>query len=185
MPRLQRTQLAAILTAIFGSLSPAALHELQTELEWRHIPSGHVLFQQGEPTDALYIVVNGRLRITATTQDRSQRILDEVSRGETIGGFGFYTGETRPASASAIRDTDVVRLSKASFDRLLEQYPHAMMQIAHRLIKRLQAQTTVPVRVASNVATFGVVPAGQDVPLHEFVQALVTALEAFGPTLHL
>jgi CRP-like cAMP-binding protein len=43
LPRLQPAQLAGVLTGLFGPLDPAALKQLQYELEWRALPRGSAL----------------------------------------------------------------------------------------------------------------------------------------------
>ncbi len=84
VPRWRRVQLADALTNVFGKLDIAALQDLQDQLEWLHLSNGDVLFRQGEPADALYIVVNGRLRIVVKNPDGSERGMDEVSRARPL-----------------------------------------------------------------------------------------------------
>lgn len=185
LPRLQRTQLVGVLAAIFGNLSKEALHELQAKLEWQHLSTGEILFHQGDLSHALYIVVNGRLRIAAAASENNQRIIDEVSRGGTVGELEVLTGEPRSATAYAIRDTNVVRLPKSSFEHLLERYPQAMMRIARHVIARLQPKIDSPAPTTRSIATFAVIPISDNVPLRDFAGRLVDALGALGSTLHL
>jgi predicted acylesterase/phospholipase RssA/CRP-like cAMP-binding protein len=183
-PRWQRTQLVRILTDLFGNLDAAALHALQSELEWRRLAPGETLFRQGEAGDATYIVVNGRLRIVVPNPDGSRHIVDEAGRGETVGEFALLTGEPRTATVYAIRDTDVVRLAQPVFDRLIERYPHAMLHIA-RIIARRDRRLYRVGAVETPATSFVVVPITSDVPLTPFVRRLTAAMAAFGSTLHL
>ena len=64
--RWQRVQLARLLTNWLGEVDTAALLDLQAQLEWLEMSPGELLFQQGDPGDGAYIVVNGRLRIATT-----------------------------------------------------------------------------------------------------------------------
>ena len=95
MPRLRRTQVAGILRALFGDLSPAALHEIETHLEWLRLNRGEMLFRQGDPGDALFVVVNGRLDILLEEPDGVRRLVGEAGRGDSVGEFAIVTGEAR------------------------------------------------------------------------------------------
>jgi predicted acylesterase/phospholipase RssA/CRP-like cAMP-binding protein len=183
LPRLHRTQLASALTNLFGPIEGAALRELQALLEWRHLPAGTTLFRQGAPGDELAIVVNGRLRIIVERPNRAPQVVGEVSRGECVGEFALLTGQPRSATVHAVRDSDVVLLSQALFERLLEKYPRAMLQIARAVI----AHAPSPARGDSSATaiTFALIPAGPTAPLADVARRLVDALSALGPTLYL
>lgn len=183
VPSLHRTQLAGILTDLLGPIEARALHSIQAALVWRHLPAGEILFRQGEPGDALAIVVNGRLRIVATQPDGEPRTVGEVSRGECVGEFALLTGRPRSATVCAIRDADVVLLSQELFERLLGQYPRAMLRIARFVVDHAQGATRHA--DSATTTTFALIPAGPSAPLAEVARRLAEALSAYGPTLHL
>lgn len=187
MPRIHRTQLVGVLTTLFGELDTAALHDLQARMEWSHLTGGETVFRQGDPGDCMYIIVNGRLRMIRESSDGHEHPLGEVSRGDVIGEFSLLTGEKRSATVYAVRDSDVVKLSRDVFEDLIEQYPRAMMQIARSAARR--AQTASP-GVSSEEATpttisFVLVPTHPSRPTSDFGQKLARELGTFGPTLHL
>jgi len=184
-PRWQRVQLARVLTNLLGELDTAALLDLQTELEWQQLSHGEVLFHRGDPGDATYIVVNGRLRIAVTRPDGTERVVDESGPGDIVGEFALLTGEPRSATVYAIRETNLVKLTPPVFARLLERYPHAMMHIARIIIsrhKRSLRPTPAPPTRATNLA---LIPASQGVPLSEFAHRLAEHLAVFGRVMHL
>jgi predicted acylesterase/phospholipase RssA/CRP-like cAMP-binding protein len=183
LPRLRRTQLASALADLFGPIEGAALRDLQDLLEWRHLPAGAVLFRQGDPGDELAIVVNGRLRIMVDRPDRPPVVVGEVSRGECVGEFALLTGRPRSATVDAMRDSDVVMLSQSLFERLLAQYPRAMLQIARTVIAHAPSPTRG--EASATAITFALLPADPTTPLTEVAPRLVEALTVFGPTLHL
>ncbi|HSH80062.1 MAG TPA: cyclic nucleotide-binding and patatin-like phospholipase domain-containing protein [Herpetosiphonaceae bacterium] len=185
MPRLQRTQLAGVLTGLFGSLTKQALHELQARLEWRHLASGEALFRPGDPGDSLYIVVNGRFTRVAEHMDGHKHVMVEVSRGEIVGEIELLTGGVHAATVMAVRDSDVVRLTKPSFEHLLKQYPDVMLRIARIMAEDLQSLLGSTPRQGSTVVAFAAIPTSQDVPLRAFAQRLVDELVLSGPALYL
>jgi len=171
-------------TELLGALDEAILHELEAELELVHLSSGEVLLRQGEPGDSLYVVINGRLRVVIEHADEIKQVVGEVGRGECVGEMALLTGEDRSATVYAIRDTELVKFSKAGFDHLVEKYPQAMMQIARIIVRRLR-QSLRSSRPANTLATIAIVPAGREVPLTYFAYRLAATLSAIGPTLHL
>ena len=184
-PRWQRIQLAVALTDLLGEIDTAALLDLQAELEWQQLAQGEFLFHQGAQGDATYIVVNGRLRVSATRPDGTQYVIDESSPGDIVGEFFLITGEKRAASVFAIRETTVVKLTPELFTSLLERYPHAMMHITSILIDRHKRSLRLSRAQRTRAINFALVPANPEVQLTEFTHQLAENLEAFGSVLHL
>ena len=185
LPRFQRAQLIGILTTLFGELDAEAIHDLQSKMEWVHLRSGAVLVRQGDPGDAMYIIAHGRVRFVMENADGTERVMGEAGTGETVGEFALLTDDTRTATVYAVRDTDVVRVSRPVFESLVARYPQVMTQIARIMIKRRQRAIRARGEDSAIAMTLAIVPAGPDVPLSEFGQALAGTLEEFGPTLHL
>jgi NTE family protein/lysophospholipid hydrolase len=187
VPQVLRAELASILNDLFGPLDPAVLQGLQDELEWIRLFAGTPLFKQGDPGDSLYIVVSGRLRVAQANASGGERAINEIGRGECAGEFALLTQEPRSATIYAIRDSNVVRLSQALFDRLIRQHPQSMAQIARFIVRRVRAgerDRPAEGRPAAGAGpnAFAVVPAG-DVPLADFTRRAADALAALGPTI--
>jgi len=108
--RWQRVQLALVLRELLGDMDADTLLDLQTRLDWQQLSHGEVLFSQGDPGDAAYVVVNGRLRISVKLPDGSERVVDESGPGDIVGEFALLTGDARSATVSAIRETNLVKL---------------------------------------------------------------------------
>ncbi len=182
--KLQRIQLLAILPRLFGPLDETTLQDIERQIEWVHLHRDEVLFRQGDVGDSLYIVVSGRLRVVFEDENGNEKVLGELARGESVGEMALITGEPRSASIYTIRDTELLKLSKAAFDEIVKRYPQVMTAIAKILIGRLRKKD-VPLHTISTVTTIAVVPAGGDVPLTSFAERLAAKLTALGPVLHL
>lgn len=171
---------------VFSGLDPNTLSEVAGQVEWRHIHGGSVLFRQGDEGDALYIVVSGRLRVLLELADRTavRRALRDVSRGETVGEIALVTGEARSATVVALRDTELGRLSRSAFTRLLEREPVTAMGLT-RMLARWLAASNEPVLHTTRPVTIALVPLGSDSPLGAFADRVRDAMGAHGPTLHL
>jgi predicted acylesterase/phospholipase RssA len=102
---------------------------------------GETVIREGEPGDCLYIVLSGRLRVSLQRADGRDEVVGEIARGESVGEMAVLTGGTRTASVRAIRDSQLLRLSKVGFDRLVERAPGTAMKLARMLVLRLQNTT--------------------------------------------
>jgi CRP-like cAMP-binding protein/predicted acylesterase/phospholipase RssA len=186
--RLQQTQLNLALHVgkLFEHLDEPVLRGLRAELELVLLRGGEVIVRQGEPSDALYLVINGRLRVVLEQADAVASTLYELRRGQTVGEIGILTGGPRTATVYAVRDTLLARLPRAGFERLLAAYPHAMVQqFAAPVINVLQDQINRARRPDNAVATIALVPIHEHIDLPAFAAQLAEALAASGPTLHL
>jgi predicted acylesterase/phospholipase RssA/CRP-like cAMP-binding protein len=184
-PRLQRVQLARVLMDLLGEIDLTTLQTLQAELEWRQLSHGEVLIHQGDPGDAMYIVINGGLRVSAILPDGTERVVDESGPGDVVGEFALLTGAARSASICAIRETNVVKLTPPVFTSLIERYPHAMMQIARIIIDRHKRSLRLSHARRVRASNLALIPASQDVQLTEFAHQLADCLTEFGSVLHL
>jgi len=184
--RLQQAYLGAVLHTlnILEQLDEPVLRDLEQELELILVPGGDVLVRQDEDSDAIFIVINGRLKVSKHDASGTEFELSEMGRGQTIGEIGLITGGKRTATAIALRDSLLARLSQQSFDRLLQKYPQAMMrQFAGNLINHL---VNVELGRSKNLErnfTFALLPISPDVPIREFSKRLSNALETIGSTM--
>ncbi len=176
-------QLASHLAALFGSADPAALAELQADAEWVSLRGGDVLFRRGDPGNAAYTVLSGRLRVVDDTV--GERALNEIGAGEILGEMALLSAERRSATVFAVRDSLLARLPAAAFHRLIERQPAVLRRISALLSERLRTQSAAAGRARAVVRTLAVVPAAADPDAAEFARRLVAALALRGATLHL
>lgn len=125
------------LSECLGGLDPAALACLAEEVLWETVPRGAVLMRQGQPGDCLYFVVSGRLRAFALRDDGTELSIAEIGPGETIGEMALISNESRSASVDALRDSELLRLSKKGFDRLVTEQPGTMAVFTRIIVERL------------------------------------------------
>jgi predicted acylesterase/phospholipase RssA/CRP-like cAMP-binding protein len=186
--RLQQTQLNLALHVgkLFAQLDEPILRALQADLELTLLRGGEILVRQGDTSDALYVVVNGRLRVVLEKDDGSTSILEELRRGQMVGQIGILTHGRRAATVYAVRDSLLARLSQAGFERLLAAYPPAIIQqFVKPIITQLRDQANHGRQIDRDITTVAVVPITADVPISAFTAQLAGALAASGPTLHL
>ncbi len=126
---------------------------------------GEVLFREGDPGDAAFVVLRGRLRAVAGPVG-DERVLSDAIHGETIGEIALLTGSPRSATVHAVRDSTVARLNTTAFDGLLTRHPEAALSITRLLAGRLrrltsEAPVAPPTEVTVAVLALGGVDAGR------------------------
>jgi NTE family protein len=169
-PPPQDGLLEPLLLQLLGDIDAEALAVLRQHLEWVELPGGATLMAQGEVGDALYISVSGRLRAYVRDDDGIEHLVREMARGQVIGEMALYTEEPRSATVVAIRDSVLVRLSKAQFQRLLMNHAQATVALTRQIIRRLQT-----VQSRSELArpvTMALVPVSEGVDVKGFAEAL-------------
>ena len=122
---------------ILGDLDEEQMARLQPRLVPIELPGGSVLMRQGEPSDAIYLVLAGRLEALRHDPERGEVVLGEIGRGQPIGEMGVITGEPRNATVRALRDCVLVRLAGEDFAEVLQSWPRAALPLARQLIERL------------------------------------------------
>lgn len=96
--------------------------------------SGEIIFEEGDPGDALYIVINGSVRIFKQSYSN---IVSTIEANGFFGEFAVLGNENRNASAIALSDSDLLVINKEKFCSLLYRYPFLSLPIFDNLISRL------------------------------------------------
>ena len=164
--------------ALFRHLDAAALAELEGELEWFALPGGAVLFEYGEESDALFVLKSGSLGAFKPDANGQFRLDGIVAAGETVGELGLIVDQPRSATVRALRDSELLRLSRRGFTVLVEHHPEAMLQSARLAVQRLIARTVH--RPLTAARTLAVLPHGAGVDARGFAMQLREALSRYG-----
>src|SRR6201996_3904546 len=141
---------------LFSHLDDNELDALAAELEWFALPGGATLFDIGDASDALYVLQTGSLGAFKPDTDGEFHLEGVVAAGETVGELGLMIDQPRSASVRALRDSELLRLSRAGFDTLVKKKPQAMLEAARVSVKRLlERRTTLQL---SAPRTFALLP---------------------------
>ncbi|MFO1323987.1 MAG: patatin-like phospholipase family protein [Burkholderiales bacterium] len=166
------------LRTYLGNIEPAAMAELRACLAWMDVPGGQTLMSQGEDGDAMYLVLSGRLRAYVNDENGTPRAVREMGRGQIVGEMSVITGEPRLATVVTVRDSVLVRLAKADFNRLLATSPRLSVVLTRQIIEHLQSREDL-FRAARPV-TIGLVPISAGVQPGPFAQRLAAQLSQYG-----
>jgi len=164
---------------LFAGLEPAALTELRDHAEQVALEAGSSLLHAGEPSDALYVVRNGRLQVL-----QNDVVLRELGRGDVVGELGFLIDAPRSASVRAVRDSTLVRLTKTEFDKIADA--GVLASLLRVLATRLhQNPPPADPRTPTPEVVVAVVGVDPDAPVpmvaSELVNSLSTRLHVVDP----
>jgi CRP/FNR family transcriptional regulator len=127
---------------IFRRLSPDDRQRLAAVARSRDFEKGAPLFAEGDPSDALYTVVTGRVKVYKMTTRGTDVILDIFGPGDPVGAVAAYESRPYPASAVAIEPTTCLAVPRQAFFSLLETHPTMVRGLLVGLTHRLMELTT-------------------------------------------
>ena len=181
--RIYRRQLRASVVKTFADASPTFAEELESVAEWVHLPSGAVLFREGDAADGWYLVMTGKLRILKEADGFTPaRVLQEVGAAESLGEMAILSDAPRSATVVALRDSLVARIPTKACLEIAQRYPQLLLAISRTLIHRLQSPTTNTRRIDRLVVA--VLHTTRNPVLDRFARDLITALGHIKQTAH-
>lgn len=126
-------------SVIFGGLDEGELRRLAGITREVTLAPGDVLFDQGEESDGLYIVITGIVRIYLTADDGREATISLLEDGEMIGEIALLDGLPRSAGAAALTETKLVFIPHRPFCELLDSSTKLARQVMLMLCERLRA----------------------------------------------
>ncbi len=139
-PRAESVSEFLAYVPIFAGLEPALRDQLAARAQGIHLAAGDWLFHDGDPGDAVYIVRAGRLEVV---DEAAGQVIRQLGRGDVLGELALLTDSPRSASVRAARTGDLVAISRADFDRMLESSP-ALSLALNRILGEQLRNTRAP-----------------------------------------
>jgi|SRR5579859_5062465 len=103
------------------------------EPDVRPFTAGQVIFEEGQPGDLMYAVLEGEVEIK-----RQNRILETVTAGGVFGEMGLVDQKPRSASAIGRSDGKVAAVTAKRFQVLVSQNPRFALQMLQLLAERVR-----------------------------------------------
>lgn len=131
---------------LFAKLEPAKLKLLAFTSERLTYEAGQPLFQQGDPGDAAYIVMEGAADVMINTP-KGQVKVATLGRHQIIGEIAILCDVPRTATVVANEHTVTLKINKDTFFRLVTEFPQMSVEIMRELARRLD-KTNEQLRLA-------------------------------------
>lgn len=102
-------------------------------------PRGSILLTQGELSNSLYIVKEGRLKVYASGVEGRQTLLAFLGAGDFVGELSLLDDGPRSASVMAIEDTQTLLITQEAFLRFVDTHPENLLPMLRIMASRLRA----------------------------------------------
>jgi signal transduction histidine kinase len=143
---------------LFADLSEEDLEQLYEMAKTISIHPGELVFEEGAPGDALYVILDGELEITK--RQGGQDVVLAVRRaGEFIGEMSLLEHAPRSASVRALHESRLLMISQAAFETLLSCSPSAHLTMLRAVTSRLRSTESMLVQ-SEKMAALGTLAAG-------------------------
>ncbi len=101
--------------------------------EYQTFEAGRTIFEEGQPGDNMYIVVEGQVDILV-----HGKVVDTVGPGDALGEMALIDGSNRSASAIARTESKLVALTQHRFEFMVQQTPFFAIQVMRLIAQRLR-----------------------------------------------
>src|SRR5215469_7879079 len=123
---------------IFASLSDEDIRELMSVAKQRTFRSGEVIFHRDDPGQVLYVIKDGKVKISLISPDGQEIALAVLGKGECFGELALLDGEPRSADAIALERVQCYTLQRSDFQNAFMKNPKIAIQVLEVLSRRLR-----------------------------------------------
>ena len=123
---------------MFQDLDDAKARLIAMSSDRLNYSTGDVVFRQGDPSDSVYFMLSGRIKVTRKWKEADIDIA-ELEGGAVLGETGVICGRARSATITAMKESTILRTDANVFKELLQQVPQVAIALARELANRVDA----------------------------------------------
>lgn len=124
--------------SLFNTLSDSEIKEISPYLMASSARKKDVIFSEGDPSDWLYIVTEGKVKITKLSHEGKEIILEVIHPMDFFGGLAVIRGFPYPANAVAMEDSKLLKISRSNLMRVMDRFPSLMYCMAQQVGDRMK-----------------------------------------------
>lgn len=128
---------------LFSGLPPADRDRLLDGMSPLSLPAGSLIISQGDAPDAMYLLLDGRLKVFLSNEEGREVILDFLDPGDAFGELALLDDEERSASVVTLGPVKLALLPRAHFRSCLDEsreMSSALLMLLARRLRRLTGQ---------------------------------------------
>jgi CRP-like cAMP-binding protein len=122
----------------FSGLSDAALGLLTRYVSEKKADRGEILVHEGEPAEALFLVISGVVKVFKTSADGKEQIFGIIRPGETFNDVPVLSGGKNLISAGAMSPVLLNGIKKKDMETIIKENPQVALNVVHVLSRRVQ-----------------------------------------------
>ena len=123
---------------LFAALDPEATAALTGAMTTRDVERGHVVFSEGDAGDRLFVVLDGKVKISRTASDGRENLLTVLGPGEMFGELSLFDPGPRTATATAVTHSRLASLDHDDLRPVLLEQPNVSVHLLRALAQRLR-----------------------------------------------
>src|ERR1700743_2865429 len=123
---------------LFDALDDEGARTLRRQMAEVKLSRGEHLFLEGDDGDALYVVIEGKMKLTRAAQDGRENLLSVIGPGEMFGELSLFDPRPRTSSASAVTEVILAVLPHGALLPLLRKRPEISLHMMRALVPRLR-----------------------------------------------
>ena len=135
-PKVSTTLLRNV--PLFAGLDEQQLSLLTRVIVRKEVGRNAKIIAAGDPTDSLYIVIYGRLKVLMSDEQGREVILSILGPGEFFGEMGLLDDSPRSASVVSLEACELLTISKEDFKRSLAENFELSLTVMRGLVRRLR-----------------------------------------------
>jgi CRP-like cAMP-binding protein len=129
-------------TTLFSAVQTSELRAIASIVETISVDAGDELVKESDAGDCLYVIKEGKVRITKKTTDNKVIDLADLSAGECFGEMALFDDEARSASVYAVSRCSVIRIKRDDLIDVIMEYPMIAIELLKIFVKRLRKSNT-------------------------------------------
>lgn len=170
-------------SGLLQDVDTASAEALAAQFEYVEATRGQIIFHEGELGDSLYIVLSGKIKLGRRSADGRENLVAIMGPSDQFGELSVFDPGPRTATAVAVVDSRLARMSKPALQRWITDRPEIAERLLRVLARRLRRTnnmladlifTDVPGRVAKQLlqlaSRFGSMDGGQLRVTHDLTQ---------------
>lgn len=119
-------------------LDPELTSDLSRLARPMKLAAGAILFENGDPGNGFYAVIEGSLKVSILSIDGDEQLLAVLGPGDLVGELALLDGRPRSATVSALKEAQLAFVDKAAFARFADENPAVYRHMLSIVGKRLR-----------------------------------------------
>jgi CRP/FNR family transcriptional regulator, cyclic AMP receptor protein len=147
--------------SIFSKLNQADIEELTKIVSVKKYGPDAAIFFQGDPSDSLYMLLKGSVKVTQASEDGREKILDILGPGEIFGEFAMLDGHPRSATVTTCEPAELASISHKDFRNFVASRPEVLWKVLQALCERVRKTSTEMLELSSREVPYRLLAALQ------------------------
>ena len=146
--RAEMQKMCISIVPIFNHLDPSEMNEIVKHTNSVSHSRGHTIYHAGDPSDGLYIVHKGRVKIYRLSDNGKEQLVRILEPGDFTGELSLFSETVHDAYAEAMQNVELCVMSRDDFQTFLLKYPAISLKVLGEFSSRLAKTEKQAARIA-------------------------------------